>query len=305
MANSRLTEDRARRLAFVRQLLLGAETEAELAEPLCVKALLTLHDSAELFLVLAAEATGAKVKAGAGFLEYWDPIDQAISPETLGHKASMRSVSDARRTLKHSGVMPARSEIQRFSRSTRDFLEDGVSTVFQVQLHQVSLIDLIPVDRVRAALHEAETAITNGDALTALEKARLAFELAMRDRVQPTSTTDRIARAISKRRLRALRPSALRSALLLKLGDKVGRDFATAWDEVVGSVSRTENAVRLIAAGINYDEYLVFDTTAPPATWLLGAEEPRVLGQVPDGTLDEAKECLEFATRASLAILTK
>ncbi len=295
MPNDRYTPERERRLAFIRHLLRHAKLQAEVAEPMCALAVLSLHDAAELQLVLAAEATNATVKASAQFLEYWSPIDERIAPLELGHKVAMRAVSDARRGLKHSGVMPAAGEIRRFAASTEDFLFDSASAVFDVDLALVSLSDFIVNDAARRELREGERALQSGDADAALASARLAFEHLMR-RV-PSSDP------LKERTFRRFRPTSFPYAgsASLTLAKSVGSQFAREWDKLTAAVQRSEEILLVIARGVDYLEYLRFEAVTPHASWTLGSAEPRLAAAVMDGSVEDAEWALDFVVRYGLA----
>lgn len=302
MSNTLYTPDRAKRLAFVRQLFLTAEAESIEPEPLSARAILTLHDAAELFLVLVAEATAANVKASANFLDYWQPIDIQLSPRSLGHKMSMKALSDARRGLKHSGILPSRSEVARLARATGEFLREGTMTVFDADFDRVSLVDLIPDTTVREELRKAEEALGRGAASQGAQHARIAFEYAIRE--EPPREMNPRNYAQWKKRLRP--PSfSFESSFFLGLDQSVGRKFGRAWDTVIESVQRTENALRLIAKQIDYDDYITFETITPHVTWVMGRDEPVVTSGPDDVDPEEARWCVEFATQAALVLLSR
>lgn len=302
MSNTIYTPDRAKRLAFIRQLFLLAEKGSTEPEPLSARAILALHDAAELFLVLVAEATAANVKASANFLEYWEPIDARLSPKPLGHKMSMKALSDARRGLKHSGVLPSRSEVERFARATGEFLREATQTVFDADFDRVSLVDLIPDTKVREELRKAEEAIGHGAGSQAAQHARMAFEYAIRE--EPSVEMDPRNYAQWKKRLRP-RSFSFESSFFLGLEKSVGRKFGRAWDTVIESVQRTENALRLMAKQINYDDYITFEGLTPHVTWEMDRDEPIMTSGRVDVDVEDARWCVEFATQAALVLLSR
>jgi hypothetical protein len=295
MSNGRYTPERARRLAFIRHLLRHAKLQTETDEPLCALALLSLHDAAELQLVLAAEATNANVKASAQFLEYWAPIDDRLAPLELGHKVAMRAVSDARRGLKHSGVLPSAAEIRRFAASTEDFLFDSARAVFDVDLALVSLADFIVDDAARRQLRVGEDALQSGDAGAALASARLAFEHLMRGVPSSDPVKERTSRWFRQTSF----PYA--SSTSLTLAKSVGSQFAREWDRLTKAVRRSEEVLLVIARGIDYLEFLRFEAITPHAYWTLGSAEPHLAAAATNGTLEDAQWALDFVVRYGLA----
>jgi hypothetical protein len=295
--NARWTVDRARRLALIRYTLQRAQEQAELADPLHAPALLLMHDAAELFLVLVAEASGAAVKSSMDFLAYWDVLDAALAPDQLGHKAEMAVVNKARVGLKHAGVIPSEAEIRRFSTMTRAFFEDATLVVFGVTLDQATLIDLVPSAAVRTALQDAEAAIAAGDVAGAMGKARIGFDLTLReDDERARQTTGRHPPRITAARL----PSAFSLGL-----QKVLAQFGRAWDDLIAVVKRTDDAVRLMAKGIDYADYMRFAALTPHAFWTLGSTQPRLVSDAsqPAATIDDARWAVDFALRSALIVL--
>jgi hypothetical protein len=301
MTSPRYTADRARRLALIRQLFLRAEEDADRPEPLCAQAVLTLHDAAELFLVLIADSTSANVKASANFLDYWAPVNVALAPDQLGHKLAMKAVSDARRGLKHSGVLPSRSEVQRFARSTREFLEEATRLVFGTDFNRASLVDLVPVEKVRVHLKTAEEALGEQNTGAALREAALAFELA----TFADPPADYRSLAYRRWEKRVQEPDFRRSSSWdLGLEHKVGRDFARKWDTLCKTAEHTAKAVRLLSRGVEFDDYLSFELMTPSVSWFVGSQEPDAGEYVKEGvTFDDAVWCVDFATRSALRLL--
>jgi hypothetical protein len=281
----------------VRYTLQRAQEQAELADPLHAPALLLLHDAAELFLVLAAQACNAAVKSSMEFLAYWDLLDAALAPDQLGHKADMTVINKARGGLKHSGVIPSKAEIQRFATMTRAFLEDATQVVFGVTLDQATLVDLVPSAAVRSALHEAEAAIAAGDVAGALGKARIAFELSLRE------DDERVRQATGRHPLR-ITAARLPSAFSLGLRELDAR-FGRGWDDLIAVVKRTDDAVRLMAKGIDYADYIRFAELTPHAVWTLGSDQPTLVSDASQtaAAIDDARWALDFAIRSALTIL--
>jgi len=300
MANGRYSPDRSRRLALIRQVLLRAERDAELPEPLCVQALLQLHDAAELFLVLAAEATSAAVKAAVQFLEYWQPIDDKLVPRQLGHKSSMRAVSDARRGFKHSGVLPSRNEIQRFTRATREFLTDGAQAVFDVAFDETSLTELIPDAKVRNPVQQAERDLAAGELRAATGNAAIAFDALSRRHAPGEEGSD-----LDWRIYRMRDHLSMKSASLLKVSESVNRDFAQAWDAMLDQLKANEEAIGLVAKGIDYEGYWKFRALTPHVIWTFGSHQSGVPNLGFDDRLTLTVEivtwCIEFVTVSALA----
>ncbi len=256
-----------------------------------------MHDAAELFLVLVAQASDADVKSSMEFLAYWDVIDTKLAPDQLGHKAEMAAINKARVGFKHSGVIPSRAEIRRFVAMTRSFLEDATPTVFGVALDQATLVDLVPSAAVRTALQEAEAAIAAGDVATAMGRARVGFELSLRE------DDERVRQATGSHPLR-ITAAHLPSAFSLSL-QKLHGQFGLAWDDLIAVVKRTDDAVRLMAKGIDYADYMRFAALTPHPFWSYGRDEPTLISGASQAaaTIDDARWAVDFAIRSVLIVL--
>ncbi len=64
-------ESSMRRLAFIRYLYGDAVRQSQLPEPMCAASVLTFHDAAELFLVLACEHKDVG-NTNLKFAAYWE-----------------------------------------------------------------------------------------------------------------------------------------------------------------------------------------------------------------------------------------
>lgn len=160
--------DVRRRLAFIRYLHhLGAD-QARLPEPLSSASILMLHDAAEAFLLLAAEHLGATPPNQ--FDKYWDELSPNRLPGgvQLPMRQGMRRLNRIRVTLKHHGGHPGQPTIDQAAAETGTFLEEGTRVVFGLDYATVSMAEVIPQQPVRDLVHQAETASTGGDRLTAM-----------------------------------------------------------------------------------------------------------------------------------------
>lgn len=163
-----------RRLAFIRYLLNTAVAQSKAPPPLSCASLLTMHDSAELFLQLASEHlnTGA---IQPRFMDYWEILNRKLKPKELQQRESMRRLSKARAALKHNGTFPSELDIEAFRGSTLSFFEDNTPLVFDLRFGSISLVEFVQPQAAREKLRDAQEDIENGDTLEALDKIAIAF----------------------------------------------------------------------------------------------------------------------------------
>jgi hypothetical protein len=183
------------------------------------------------------------------------------------------------------------------ARSLSGRLEDATPVVFGVTLDQATLVDLVPSAAVRTALQEAEAAVAAGDVAAALGKARIGFELSLRE------DDERVRQATGRHPLR-ITAARLPSAFSLGLQEILAQ-FGRAWDDLIAVVKRTDDAVRLMAKGIDYADYMRFAALTPHPFWTLGSSQPTLVSDAsqPDATIDDARWAVDFALRSALVVL--
>jgi hypothetical protein len=118
-----------RRLAFIRYLYrLGVE-QSNAPEALAPAAVLTFHDSIELFFQLASEVLNAG-GSDLPFMKYFDALDDKLKPRTLGQRHSVQRMNKARVAIKHHGTMPSRADVEVFRVNVADFFAENTPLVF-------------------------------------------------------------------------------------------------------------------------------------------------------------------------------
>ncbi|MEE9246796.1 MAG: hypothetical protein V3U63_11410 [Gemmatimonadota bacterium] len=177
------------RLVFIRQLYLKGVDEANQSFPLSATAILTFHDAIEIFFVLAADEKSANVKTNTPLMQYFEAINQAIGSQPLYHKPSVARLNEARRGLKHQGILLAPEEINRLRYSVTEFFEDNTPLIFGVPFASVSLVDLVENERAKELLKESEEHMAAGDARNAIVAVARASH-ALWKSFKPRSLTD-------------------------------------------------------------------------------------------------------------------
>lgn len=170
-----MNENVAKRLAFIRYLYDEAVRQSQKSEPMCSLSVLTFHDAAELFLVLACEHLDV-AKKSMDFLAYWEEIKRKL-PEGLTQKKGMGRLNVARVGLKHHGNMPARSAVQEFRVIATLFFKENTPTVFGVKFEGISMVDLVRDRTIKGVLEEAEELCEQGDFQGAVGRVAVAFYL--------------------------------------------------------------------------------------------------------------------------------
>jgi hypothetical protein len=169
-----MNEVTARRLAFIRYLYEEAVRQSGQPEPMCVASVLTFHDAAELFLVLACEHLDVG-KTSMSFLGYWEELNRKLPDDGVTQKKAMSRLNEARVGLKHHGNMPAKAAIQDYRYIATLFFEENTPTMFGVEFGDLSMVYLVRHLAIRADLEEAEELREQGDLEGAVGKVAIAF----------------------------------------------------------------------------------------------------------------------------------
>jgi hypothetical protein len=164
-----------RRLAFIRYLYASADQQTQLPEPMSLAGLLGLHDSVELYLVLACDVHSAG-KKDMNFLEYFNSIEQKTGV-ALSQRLALTRMNVARVNLKHHGIWPSRQDLLDFRVVTGLFLKENSQALFSVDFDNVSFSDLVAYQEPREKLAHAEDLLANGELRDALEAVAVGLAL--------------------------------------------------------------------------------------------------------------------------------
>lgn len=144
------------------------------------QAILLAHDSAEM--LMRAIGDFEHVRLPDGFMVFWDEIRKKTGIEPP-HKGQMDRLNNVRGAFKHKGILPNATVVADLLPLTRSFCEEATELFLGIKYHEISLADLIPNDRVRQLLKDAETAIAAKDMRKAFEALGIAFDVVVREAV--------------------------------------------------------------------------------------------------------------------------
>jgi hypothetical protein len=160
-----------RRLSFIKYLFDTGVEQSNKPEPLCNVAMLSFHDSIELFLQLACEHQNIDTTK-ANFMDYFDKLEQKVN---ISQKESMRRFNKTRVNLKHHGTMVSKLDIDYFKASCLNFFTDNVKSIFDIDFESISLINLVALKAVKEHLEKAELETSNGNYKNAICEITIAF----------------------------------------------------------------------------------------------------------------------------------
>jgi hypothetical protein len=240
------------RLAFIRFLYEHGVGQANEPEPLSATAVLSLHDAVELFLRLAAEQLRVNLPTNVQFAEYWTKLQAGLPANTeLPSKNAMDRMNRLRVALKHHGTIPSFSAIDQARGDVTTFLTDATLLVFGITFASIDLIDMVARKETAELLRAAQTHADAGDFVAGAAGLVIAFN-------------DLINHY-------ALR-SSYESGDRLSFGPTLGEyrspafphdDVLTALERVTTVATGMQQALRLIALGIDYRRFVEFDALTP------------------------------------------
>lgn len=284
-----------KRLAFIKYLYQTAVSQSHAPAPLNCASILTMHDAVELFLQVASE----HLNSGApqpGFMDYWDLLNKKLSPRELEQKESMRRLNKARVALKHHGTFPSNLDIEAFRASSTNFFQDNTPIVFNLNLADVSLIEFVNPDSSRQKLKDAQVDTLNGDTLAALDKIALAFAEMIADYENRKRVGYQGSPFYFGKNLTFLN----RFHMGLDFSDKIG-DFV---DSVKESIEAMQDAIKILALGLDYRKYSKYKQLTPNITRVLSGDWifQRRFNENQKPTKEDTIFCINFVIESALAL---
>jgi hypothetical protein len=251
------------RLSFIKYLFSIGYSQSQQPEPLYGAAILSFHDSVELFLQLSSEKLNSK--QSKNFMDYWDVIDSKLNSGTLSQKESMRRLNKARVNLKHHGIIPSKLDIEAFRVTTAAFFAENCPTIFQTDFNTVSLIDFIKFERSRDLLKKAQDDFASGAINEALQNITLSFEYLLSDYENPKRDNYHRSPFFFGKSMTFLSSFHLG----LRSGDRRVMDFV---ESVKESIESMQKALKILSFGIDYKKYVKFQSITPSVQFTLGGQ---------------------------------
>jgi hypothetical protein len=292
------------RLAFIRYLYTQGMEQSRRAETLSSVAVLSWHDSVELFLHLSAERRDIDLKPRGKleFNEYFGQINAKIAPERLAHQSSMSRLNDTRVSLKHRGVLPSNSSIEQLRADVTRFFEDNTPLIFRIEFEAVSLADLVAYPMTRQSLRDAVLALED----ERIEDAGIAIGMAFAQlMVEHERQAGRGFAGHPPFRFLPpfITPPSMRRRTI------PDQDQVAFEQDLVTSLESMEGALRLLSLGIDYRRYAKFRYYMPAVRHIPGSD--RFVVQIMQGMASKpnwppspqtCRSCLDFVIETALTL---
>lgn len=286
-----------KRLAFARNLILKAREQAMLPSPLSSSAILSAQDAVEMFLIVVAQRLSLDPNKYQ-FMAFWEAFSE--KGVKLPYKEPMRHLNECRVAIKHRGTFPSEFDVQRAVADAEQFLDESMKSLFGRDLSETGLLDFIGYRAVRDYLEKAVAFLAQGKFAESVAHSALAFSQLQED-------------YLSSRRIGAVdkpycfsRFTALDRGLSIVGDERAVRKLGDFIDKTVETSKELDEAVKVLALGIDFDSYVVFKQLTPDIFRFAGGKaEPYWLGTVLDavkGSDDAAEWCLDFVTESALKL---
>lgn len=286
-------EIRLRRLSFAKYLISIGNLNSENVIPFSATAILNYHDAIEFLFDLILEEQGLSSN-DFSFMGCFNKINEIIeksnkNPSLLG--GGLEKLKDRRKNLKHKGYFPSEYDIQEAKSLTINLFTELCDKVYSMKYDEINLVYLLNDSNTRDYLLQINKTDDDKMIITHLS---LAFKYLLRD----YENTKKTIHVKSPYQFLKRKP---KTSYDLKL-DKDYR-MKKFVDELKDNLLSLEENLKILAFGINFNEYVKFRTIVPDATWYLGNKEPTV-NLRGDDTINENELnfCLNFIIESALRL---
>ena len=281
-----------KRLAFIRYLHQAGVAQSHGPWPFSSASLLTQHDAIEFFLQLGSQHLNVG-KSQPDFMEYFSFLNEKVNPATLGQQERIRQLNNARGALKHRGLFPSSMDLESYRDAATAFFLENTPLVFGIRFDEVSLVDFVNPESARHSLREAQELIAAGDAAGAVNPIAFAF-------------SEMIADYRGRKRDRPARDrfdfgSRIPTLHELHSGLPMVEAFAR---ETKRAIEDIQDAMRVLALGIDYRKYARFETLTPEVLRHYNGDVRlhQRWSQNLAPTVEDAQFCLDFVIESALAL---
>lgn len=292
-------DEAVRRLTFIKYLSNLGIDQARKPEPFCWTAVLTLHDSMELFLELALEfhGSGKKLK-DMGIMQYWDELSSILKSKgknELSQRISMEKLNEARVAFKHHGTPPSKIAIDGFKNCASNFFEENTKLVFDVRFDDLSMLELVRCQDAKNCLKEAEELAKQNKTEEALDRVAVALEVLIDDYEE--RKTDQFGRSP----FFFGRGMTFLGSFFIGAEGRLG-NFIDATKE---SIEALQTAVKILSLSLDYRRYARFRLLTPHVEAMPDGKYDvirRNRGSKGAPSIEDVNFCMDFVIESALAL---
>lgn len=293
------TEAVVKRLALIKYLFSIGSEQAKKPEPVCWVAVLTFHDTVELFLQLVAEYFDIKKRlSNVTFMEYWSLINPQLKKRSKGELTqiiSMERLNKARRDFKHYGHPPSKTVIvDDFRANVTNFLVENTKLVFDTSLDAVSLVELVECEEAKVKLTEAERFIQENKLEESLDNIALSFATLIDD------YSYRKRDKWGRNPFYFGKSMTFHRSFFMHIDGDLGRFI----DDTQESIEALQRAVQFLSLGLDYRRYTKFWHITPHVIDTLGGYRIQRKDRKETGlpTTNDVEFCINFVIESALTL---
>ena len=285
-------EIRLKRLSFAKYLVSIGNLNSEKVIPFSATAILNYHDAIEFLFELILEEKGISSNKN-NFMECFDKINNIIekdnkSPSLL--RASLKKLKDIRGNLKHKCYFPSENDIQEAKYLTINLFNELCEKIYSLNYDEINLVYLLNDSKTKDYLLQINKRDDDKRIITNLS---LAFEYLLKD----YENTKRTLYVKSPYQFLKRKPKTSHD---LKLDNKDSmKKFV---DELNDNLLSLEENMKILAFGINYNEYAKFRTIVPDVTWFMSGEPMINFRGNETINENELNFCLNFIIESTLRL---
>ncbi|GAA0872636.1 hypothetical protein GCM10009117_17830 [Gangjinia marincola] len=273
-----------RRLLLIKNLYIIDVNQSSKNNGQEVFAILSFHDCIEMFLKFTAERNNIN-SSNLNFMQYWEKIPELTLKET------MKQLNATRVNLKHRGLIPATSEIERFRFYTTDFLIHNTTTQFGVDFEQISLREIIKYKSVKDYIIKSENSLSEGNYTSAIENIAYAFNELIKEYQDNKISWQSDPFFFGGE-------SRMISRLEKKLDET--NDIINTINVISKSVSYIQEALKILSLGIDYREFQKFKILTPTVSRTVGGKMIAEIYGKKKWSKDNCQYCIDFVIDTAL-----
>lgn len=252
-----------KRLSLIKYLFTQGKLQVDKGGVLAGISILALHDSIEMFLMLAYEHIDARSSnKQLTLLNYFSEM-----PNLVG-KESIKSLNDCRNSIKHHGQFPASDDIQKHLITAENFLIENSQIQFDIDFSTVSIIDLVSYEEVKEHLVKAYEYFQKELYYKGAIECRIAFYSLLEEYESNKVKQYKSILNIGKRVHTRSYEKFLKDVTL-----KQNTKYKEWFNDIESNIQDIKNAVNVIALGIDYRQYCLFMAITPEVIRWAGEKE--------------------------------
>jgi len=267
--------------------------QSKQSERISALSILAFHDSIEMFLKLLAEHLNIKSE-NFSFLQYWTEIPK------LTLKESMRSFNTIRVNIKHKGLSPSKSDIEKCRVNATDFFEQNTSIQFGIDFKDISLLTLIQYPNVRQRLEEAQKNLDENQIENCIENAAIAFDELISSYEDSKSEYYEGSPFFFGKDLTS--HGSLHIGIDRFSSSDIERKLGEFVDKVKESFEGIQKAIKIMSFGIDYKKFTKFKLLTPIVGKMQGGRYAVELWGKKKWTKENCQYCIDFVLDSSLKL---